>query len=357
MGWLGAGAVTLVLSLAGYKFIYPSSSPIPSTPLQGDLSLKSSEGDAQNKDQDELDAARTKDANGEASESPRETEASSESSVSQSTASEEDDGSLTPKAKAQATDGSPVPSFSLAEPEPKNHDHTTSAPLSGQGQPVKAVESKPKVQNASKPTASSLMPPPPRPSPASQLRSPPTTTSGSRVPAKSPSTLRPPPSAASSLRVPVTKPSNVYTTNRPAASSLTTSTLPAPSRPSRKVILTPGHSPLDWAALSQNPSSNLRGANLPPNLIRVTPSMLKKQNGRKGKDAWSAYRGKVYNITPYLPFHPGGENELMKGAGRDGTTSFVDVHPWVNWEGMLGECMIGILVGENEESGKMEEMD
>lgn len=48
--------------------------------------------------------------------------------------------------------------------------------------------------------------------------------------------------------------------------------------------------------------------------------MLKQHNKRD--DAWSAFDGKVYNITAYLPFHPGGEKELMRVAGRDGTQLF-----------------------------------
>lgn len=55
-------------------------------------------------------------------------------------------------------------------------------------------------------------------------------------------------------------------------------------------------------------------------LIRVTPSMLKLHNKRD--DAWSAFSGKVYNITAYLPYHPGGEKELMRVAGRDGSKLF-----------------------------------
>lgn len=39
-------------------------------------------------------------------------------------------------------------------------------------------------------------------------------------------------------------------------------------------------------------------------------------------DAWSAFNSKVYNLTPYLRFHPGGEKELMRCAGRDGTKLF-----------------------------------
>jgi len=82
--------------------------------------------------------------------------------------------------------------------------------------------------------------------------------------------------------------------------------------------------------------------------MRVTPSLLKQMNGRKGKPAWSIYQGRVYNITPYLPYHPGGEGELRRAAGKDGSKLFAEVHPWVNWEGMLAACVVGIMVGEGE---------
>ena len=95
--------------------------------------------------------------------------------------------------------------------------------------------------------------------------------------------------------------------------------------------------------------------------------MLKKQTGRRGKDAWTVLGGRVYNMTPYAPFHPGGEPELLRGAGRDGTRLFGEVHPWVNYEGMLAACLVGIYVPEEEAevgetkaggaSGDMEAMD
>jgi cytochrome-b5 reductase len=37
----------------------------------------------------------------------------------------------------------------------------------------------------------------------------------------------------------------------------------------------------------------------------------------------------VYNITPYLDFHPGGVDEIMKGAGIDATKLFQEIHAWV----------------------------
>lgn len=85
--------------------------------------------------------------------------------------------------------------------------------------------------------------------------------------------------------------------------------------------------------------------------MRIPPSLLRHHNGRKGKDAWGVWQGKVYNLTPYMKFHPGGVDELMKAAGRekDGERLFLETHPWVNWESMLSECLVGILVGEGED--------
>lgn len=79
--------------------------------------------------------------------------------------------------------------------------------------------------------------------------------------------------------------------------------------------------------------------------------MLAEKNGRKGNDAWSVYNGKVYNIAPYAPFHPGGKGELLRAAGKDGTKLFMEVHPWVNWEGMLNSCLVGVMVSESEGEG------
>lgn len=51
----------------------------------------------------------------------------------------------------------------------------------------------------------------------------------------------------------------------------------------------------------------------------------------------------------------------MRGVGKDAGQLFTEVHPWVNWDNMLAECMVGILVGEAEEkdekSGGLDEMD
>ncbi|XP_060937686.1 cytochrome b5 reductase 4 [Limanda limanda] len=103
-----------------------------------------------------------------------------------------------------------------------------------------------------------------------------------------------------------------------------------------KVALKPGHSLMDWVrfAKSGKDLTGLRGR-----LIEVTQEELKKHNTRN--DCWTCIRGMVYNISPYMDYHPGGEEELMKAAGIDATDIFDQVHRWVNYESMLKECLVG----------------
>ena len=232
-------------------------------------------------------------------------------------ASEADEEQTTPKASAVTTaDDNAVPSFSLSVPATASTANSLRQPPGGA---------------PAAPPAFGLMAPPPRPAPPS---------------------LRPTPGASAPSR------STLPIPNRGGGGGLapppTHSSKPA--KPAREVVLAPGHSPLDWARISTGPGADLRG--LPPNspCLRVTPSMLKKMTGRKGKDAWTVLSGKVYNITPYIPFHPGGEPELLRCAGRDGTKLFGEIHPWVNYEGMLAACLVGIAVSEDD-AGGMDEMD
>lgn len=250
------------------------------------------------------------------------------------------DGENTPKA-GPITETIEFPALSLNEGHTTTPDVCASAPLLLPPTNVQRVSPKPQPSNpASTPTTASgtgLMPPPARPA---KLQKP-TTSSAEpslRVPSTGPLPNRGPP-AKSQQRV-----------NGGLAAS---GVVPVPN-PRGKVVLSPGHSPLDWAALTRSDKC-LSGVST---FQRVTPSQLRKMTGRKGKPAWSSFSGKVYNITPYLPFHPGGEAELMKAAGRDGTKLFMDVHPWVNWDNMLGSCLVGVMVPEETVlQSSLEEMD
>lgn len=102
---------------------------------------------------------------------------------------------------------------------------------------------------------------------------------------------------------------------------------------------------MDWA-LKQKSGQNLSG--ISGGLLRVTPSELKRHNGRGGTAAWSEYQGKVYNITEYIPFHPGGKSMIKQIAGKPGEKLFNEYHSWVSWDNMLNECLVGIMVSEND---------
>ena len=38
------------------------------------------------------------------------------------------------------------------------------------------------------------------------------------------------------------------------------------------------------------------------------------------------FSGNVYNVTAYMDYHPGGWDELIKGAGKDATNLFNNAH-------------------------------
>jgi cytochrome b involved in lipid metabolism len=109
-----------------------------------------------------------------------------------------------------------------------------------------------------------------------------------------------------------------------------------------KVVLQPGHSPLDWARVNSS-GENIRGIEPREFPLRVSKELLQRHKSQD--DCWTVLGGKVYNMTRYVDFHPGGVQEIMKCAGRDGTALFQKYHAWVNYERMLEKCLIGFYVG------------
>ncbi|CAG8506380.1 6775_t:CDS:2 [Ambispora gerdemannii] len=141
-------------------------------------------------------------------------------------------------------------------------------------------------------------------------------------------------------------PQRVKTIVSSSLTTMSTSSKPTPlqkaNKKRQKVALEPGHSTLDWANL-KNSGVDLRGV---PGLRKYTMEELRQH--RTESDAWTALNGTIYNITPYLKFHPGGEKELMRCAGRDGTKLFMSIHSWVNYEFMLDKCVVGSLISDND---------
>ena len=75
-------------------------------------------------------------------------------------------------------------------------------------------------------------------------------------------------------------------------------------------------------------------------LQEISATELAKHN--KPNDLWMAIQGKVFDLTMYLDYHPGGEKMLMKGAGKDATDLFNQHHPWVNFMNLVGKSLLQI---------------
>lgn len=107
-----------------------------------------------------------------------------------------------------------------------------------------------------------------------------------------------------------------------------------------KVALKPGFGLMGWVRHTST-KEDLSGVQGP--LKQVTIEELKKHN--QPNDCWLCIRGKVYNVTEYMDYHPGGAEELMRGAGTDATKLFDDTHCYVNYQSLLQKCYVGPLVG------------
>lgn len=60
-------------------------------------------------------------------------------------------------------------------------------------------------------------------------------------------------------------------------------------------------------------------------------------------DAWIILHNRVYNIGPYLHYHPGGVSILKPYLGKDATAVFEKYHRWVNADGLIGTLLLGYL--------------
>jgi len=62
---------------------------------------------------------------------------------------------------------------------------------------------------------------------------------------------------------------------------------------------------------------------------------------RSAEDCWMVIEGKVYDVTPWVNKHPGGQL-IMNGAGRDATPLFISYHP-LHVQTLLPKYRIGVI--------------
>lgn len=55
-------------------------------------------------------------------------------------------------------------------------------------------------------------------------------------------------------------------------------------------------------------------------VLALTPDEIARHNS--ASDCWTIISGQVYNLTPYLAYHPGGVSIVLPACGADGTTAF-----------------------------------
>ncbi len=69
------------------------------------------------------------------------------------------------------------------------------------------------------------------------------------------------------------------------------------------------------------PASSLRAASSPSEAGSLTPEEIAKHNSEN--DCWIIVEGKVYDVTSYINYHPGGKDAILPYCGKDATAAFV----------------------------------
>lgn len=118
--------------------------------------------------------------------------------------------------------------------------------------------------------------------------------------------------------------------------------VPAARKPAAraKVPFEKGYSQMDWLKLTRT-HPDLAGLKGQSNKRLIALDEVKKHQTEGSM--WTVLKGRVYNLTPYMKFHPGGVDMLMKAVGKDCTSLFNKYHAWVNAEFLLEKCLVGTL--------------
>lgn len=94
--------------------------------------------------------------------------------------------------------------------------------------------------------------------------------------------------------------------------------------------------------LSTDTQTNTSKVSTTPETPKYTLSDVSKHS--TSADCWTAVNGFVYNITEFIPGHPGGK-EIIKACGKDGTSLFKSEreHAEQNAQATLDAYFIGTL--------------
>ncbi|CAJ1952246.1 unnamed protein product [Cylindrotheca closterium] len=85
----------------------------------------------------------------------------------------------------------------------------------------------------------------------------------------------------------------------------------------------------------------------------IPMSEVAKHN--KKQDGWIVLKGNVYNISPYLSYHPGGASIFKQVLGKDATPLFNKYHRWLNESGFIRQLLLGTIAPNTLPTLAMEE--
>ena len=86
------------------------------------------------------------------------------------------------------------------------------------------------------------------------------------------------------------------------------------------------------------------------NLPTYTLAQVKEHNTKKSN--WIVIHDHIYDVTPFLDEHPGGEEVLVEQGGKDATEAFEDVGHSGDARTLMKEYQIGQLAEEDRKFTK-----
>ncbi|OTB13534.1 hypothetical protein K445DRAFT_24707 [Daldinia sp. EC12] len=77
-------------------------------------------------------------------------------------------------------------------------------------------------------------------------------------------------------------------------------------------------------------------------------------NHKSEESCWMVLHGKVYDITSFVPKHPGGKSILLKNAGQDASAAFDSIHPveileeYLRPDQVIGTIELGVTTDDTK---------
>lgn len=85
--------------------------------------------------------------------------------------------------------------------------------------------------------------------------------------------------------------------------------------------------------------------------------MIEVARHTKASDCWFVIDGEIYNVTPFLDEHPGGEDVLIDCSGSDATRQFEDVGHSDEARAQLKDLRVGRLREPTEEEVEKDRLE